>query len=96
MLRAPTVKRGQRLTAGLWNELAQAVNEGLSPPRDLESGVESDEVSDRTEIEVQRTTATERVFSPDDESVYIDVDYVVSVTMRDTVTGKTITYEYEP
>ena len=95
MLRAPTVKTGDRLTAGLWNELARAVNGGLVAPRDLDQGVYSDEVS-RSIIETARETATERVYDPNDQSVYVDVDYITSVSMRDTQTGVVITYHYTP
>jgi hypothetical protein len=93
MLRAPTVKTGQRLTAGLWNELARAVNAGLAAPRDLNAGVTSDEVIDKSLRETSRETETVRVYNPDDEEQYVDVDRITSLTTKNDNTGEiTITY----
>ena len=86
-LRAPTVQRGQRLTARLWNDLAQAVNQGLAAPRDLDSGVGLDEVADTTLHEIARTTETVRVENPDDEDQYVDVQRILTVTTRHEGTG---------
>lgn len=87
-MRVPTVKRGQRLTARLWNSMAATVNDALAAPRDLDAGLSGDEIPPLTERELRRTTVTERVTSPDDEDVYVDVAHVTSITTRDASTGQ--------
>lgn len=94
MLRAPTVRTGQRLTADLWNELARAVNSGLAAPRDLTRGVTADEVSNVVLQGVEKTVVAERVYDPNDETVYVDVDRYTSHTVLDSRTGQKITTEY--
>ena len=91
MLRAPYVKTGQRLTAALWNELARAVNLGLQAPRDLNSGVFADEVADASLIEQSRLTETVRVFNPEDETQYVDVERITALTTKNSKTGETLT-----
>ena len=39
--------------------------------------------------EANRTTATERVYNPNDNSQYVDVQRINSLTMTDSVTGET-------
>tara|TARA_R110000803_G_scaffold107227_2_gene175376 strand:- start:2749 stop:3042 length:294 start_codon:yes stop_codon:yes gene_type:complete len=90
-LRAPYVKRGQALTLELWNQQARAINQGLAAPRDSDGGVFADEVADASLREQSRTTDTVRVYNPDDEEQYVDVQRITSLTTRNTSTGQTVT-----
>ena len=83
MRRAPTVKRGDRLTTELWNDMAGVVNESIAAPRDLDAGVTADEIGTASEHEVSREVTVERVTSPDDENVYVDVNRITALTVRD-------------
>ena len=93
-LRAPLVKTGQRLTAELWNQTARAINQGLATPRDLEQGIteaEAETGGKTSLVEISRTTTTERVFDPADETVYVDVARITSITTLNQSTGETVT-----
>jgi hypothetical protein len=81
-MRAPTVKRGQALTASLWNRMAGAVNGGISEPRDLDEGVTAAEQTAFTEREVSRREETVRIFNPNDAEQWVDVDRPTSITWR--------------
>jgi len=86
------VGRGQALTARLWNSAADAINGGLSAPRDLDGGVESPPdaplVADRSFRKISETTDLVRVEDPENPDVFVDVERVLSVRLRDTVTGE--------
>jgi len=86
-LRAPTVRRGQRLTAELWNATARAINQGLAAPRDGDAGIFADEVAGVVELELERATTSVRVFNPDDAEQYVDLDRITSLTVRNKDTG---------
>jgi len=90
-LRAPTVQSGQRLTAALWNETARAVNEGLAAPKDLTAGRFADEQVGIGLHEIARETTSVRVFNPDDDTQYVDVDRITSLTVRNDQTGEVST-----
>jgi hypothetical protein len=90
-MRAPTVKRGDRLTSSLWNQLADAVNAGLAAPRDLDAGVVDGELGLVYKQELSRETEIERVTSPDDENVFVDVARITVLTVRNSETGRTET-----
>lgn len=42
--------------------------------------------------EVSRKTKVERIYNPDDNTQYVDVEHVTSVTMGDKATGQTWTW----
>jgi len=88
-MRAPTASRGQVLTARIWNQLAQAVNQGIASPRDLDAGLASGEGAEVLLLELSRTVQAVRVTSPDDESVFVDVDRITSLTVRNLQSGNT-------
>ena len=93
-LRAPLVRRGDRLTPDLWNQAARAINQGLAAPKDTDSGIteeESDTGGDVALTEIARVTETVRVFNPDDETQYVDVLRITSLTTRNDRTGETVT-----
>jgi len=75
---APTVRRGESLTAGVWNAMAQAVNGSLKGPRDLDEGVPQEAAEDQaanlTETEFARTSVTVRFTNPDDATLFVDVE----------------------
>ncbi len=81
-MRVPTVRRGQRLTASLWNTLAGAVNEAIAAPRDLDAGITDGEAAMVVEREVARTEVEVRVKNPDNEDQFVDVERVTSITVR--------------
>lgn len=87
-LRAPYVRRGQALTADLWNGQARAINQGLAAPRDQDAGIGEDEVTGTVLREVSRETDTVRVFNPDDENQWVDVLRITSLTVRNGSTGE--------
>lgn len=89
VIRAPTVRRGERITARWANELAGAVNEALQPPKDKDTGVTEDEAqAERTINEVERTTETVRIENPEDSEQYVDVARAVTSTLLDVETGR--------
>lgn len=79
MRRAPRVKPGDRITARLWNTLADVVDGPTRAPRDIESdgalpAADADEpLSDLVLVEQSRESNTVRVFNPEDSSQYVDV-----------------------
>ena len=89
-LRAPTVKRGQRLTAGLWNELARAVNSGLAAPRDIDAGRDEEELPDVTLRETSRSTVIVRVENPEDPEQYVEVQRITRLTTRNESDGQLV------
>lgn len=95
-LRAPYVRRGQRLTPTLWNELARSVNQGLSAPRDLDSGVTEPETEagDIVLQELSRLTETVRVYNPDDAAQFVDVERITQITTLNQRTGESFTTKF--
>lgn len=90
VLRAPRVRRGDAFTATLWNQMADAVNEGLAGPKDLDQGSPAQEADEEPPVdarfdEVSRTEVTERIFSDVDPEVFIDVAKIETWTARNSV-----------
>lgn len=85
--RLTEIQRGDTITADPFlNSIVRAVNGAqgrFSAPNQVAAPVEFSTIAP-TEIwrEVTRTTATERVFDPNDETVFVDVLRITSVGMR--------------
>lgn len=92
MIRAPTVRRGEALTAALWNRLAGAVNEGIAAPRDKDAGLTDGEHGGNYKRAIRAAVAIERVFDPNDAEVYVDVARKTEITVVDGRTGTVETW----
>lgn len=92
-MKAPTVQRGTRITARLWNELAGAVNGAIQAPEDLDSGITEDEVTQSTRVwrENSRTSVEVRVENPEDSEQYVDVARALQSGLIDGASGESIT-----
>lgn len=74
----PVVQPGQRITATLWNTVAETVNERFVP-RDLDAGRFANEApilgfGSVIASETARVSETVRITNPEDENQYVDVD----------------------
>lgn len=88
------VAPGQRLRATTWNEMAGTVNRlaaardlgsDVAAPRDVDGGVLVDEgppggAASYYETELSRTVSEVRITNPEDESQYVDVERIVTIT----------------
>lgn len=104
------VAQGQALTARRWNGLADAVNGAVRAPQSIDGGLrlpsagipeqgepEPDDVILGTGFDaVRQVTVTERVFDPDDESVFVDVERVTKLLMVDRATGRLQIWNLDP
>lgn len=104
------VAQGQALTARRWNSMAAAVNGVLRAPQSIDGGLrlpsagiaeqgepDPDDVLIGTGYDaVRQVTVTERVFDPDDSSVYVDVQRVVKLLMVDRATGRLQIWNLDP
>lgn len=97
--RAPRVKRGQALTADLWNSLADYVDPPLLSPRQVEAPVTSEQVAETdpdpasTFYEVARASDTVRVENPDDENQYVNVERLRAITF--SAGGQNVSFIYK-
>jgi len=86
IFRAPRVSRGQAITARVFNELAEAVDKGISGPKDLTEGLTSDEAESLSVsggglfLETTRVSETVRITNPEDEAQYVDVSRPRAIT----------------
>lgn len=92
IIRAPTVRPGDRITAQWANQVAAAVNGGIEAPRDLDTGVQPEEVSVRTFTEESRSSVDVRVENPEDEEQYVIVTRAQVSNMYDSRNGETVSF----
>lgn len=97
-IRAPRVRKGQAITARLWNQMSDAVDPDWISPTDLGAGVSTQEkeegVGERrtTFLEIARTSDTVRVTNPEDENQYVDVERLRAATFIGAGTRLTLVF----
>jgi len=100
IMKAPRVARGQAITANLWNELADAVDESLFSPRDITAGITTEEVEEivtsgsTSWTEISRTSDTVRVENPEDATQFVDVERMRTIVFQGG--AGTLTFTYKP
>lgn len=84
-MNVPRIRKGQVIQASYLNRFADALNEQMRRPQQAGKPFDAEQINTAVGevwVELGRIEQTVRVTNPDDDEQYVDVDRMVTVTMR--------------